>query len=77
MTSLKNWNIPSSLIALLDFLVGNVWPWGTLDIIEHIDLRMLVFPVFAMRRIFDLSWRRAIIAAIALELVFLPMMSWV
>ena len=61
------------LLSLLEFIVGKIWPWGSQNLVERIDLWILIYPVFASRRIFNLSWLKAIVATLVLELVFIVM----
>lgn len=60
--------IGSNLVGLIDSPSGgyfwNVFIWW-----------IQIYPIFALRKVFDLSWMRAILSTIALELVFFFMVS--
>jgi hypothetical protein len=65
----------SLLADWVGFLMGLVWA-GSGSIIEDVvRLWLLVYPIFALRKIFGLSWGKAIGSTVFLEIVFSLLMG--
>lgn len=61
------------LVALVSGLVGLIWPTVGGVVWSVLIWWMQIYPVLALRRVFELSWPKAVASTLALELLFFLM----